>query len=126
MEPLERKIAAQLEALPVAVALVLPGGRRLGAVQAAVTLTLSDWSSMAVLAAGQIGRLAEDIVEGRVEVQGPMRALMAAAAQLLPGSPVGSDTGWWTQIAAPRQVAGRAFLAAEGCREDPVPLRRLG
>ncbi len=98
MEPLERKIAAQLEALPVPVALVLPGGRRLGAVQPAVTLTLADWSSMAVLAAGQIGRLAEDIVEGRVEVQGTMRALMAAAAHLLPGSPVGSDTGWWTQI----------------------------
>ena len=98
MEPLERKIAAQLEALPVPVALVLPGGKRFGAAHAAVTLTLSDWSGVAVLAAGQIGKLAEDIVEGRVEVQGRMRDLMEAAAHLLPGSPVSSDTGWWTQI----------------------------
>jgi cyclopropane-fatty-acyl-phospholipid synthase len=27
-----------------------------------------------------------------------MRDVMAVAAQLLPGSPVGSDTGWWTQM----------------------------
>ncbi|WP_332815186.1 class I SAM-dependent methyltransferase [Ramlibacter sp.] len=98
MEPLERKIAAQLESLPVPVALVLPGGKRLGPSQACVTLAASDWSGVAVLAAGQIGKLAEDIVEGRVEVQGRMRDLMAAAAHLLPGSPVGSDTGWWTQV----------------------------
>lgn len=97
MEPLERKIAAQLESLPVRVALVLPGGRRVGTAQADVTLVLSDWSATAVLAAGQIGKLAEEIVEGRVEVQGRMRDLMAAAAHLLPGSPVGSDTRWWTQ-----------------------------
>jgi len=31
-------------------------------------------------------------------LQGRMRDVMAVAAQLLPGTPVGSDTGWWTQM----------------------------
>jgi cyclopropane-fatty-acyl-phospholipid synthase len=98
MEPLVRKIESQLEQLQQPVALRLPGGQRVGAAHAAVTLTFSDWSSMATLAAGQIGKLAEDIVEDRVQLEGSMRDAMAVAAQLLPGSPVGSDTGWWTQM----------------------------
>ena len=98
MEPLERKISAQLESLPVSVAVTLPGGRRLGRSHPAVPLAFHDWSGLAVMAAGQIGKMAEEIVEGRVEVHGRMRDLMAAAAYLLPGSPVGSDTGWWTGV----------------------------
>jgi cyclopropane-fatty-acyl-phospholipid synthase len=61
-------------------------------------LTLKDWSTLAVLAAGQIGKLGEDIVEGRVQYDGTMRDLMGAAAHLLPGSPVTSDTGWWSEL----------------------------
>ncbi|KQT14078.1 class I SAM-dependent methyltransferase [Ramlibacter sp. Leaf400] len=98
MEPLERKISVQLESLPVPVAVTLPGGRRLGPAHPAVTLAFHDWTSLAVMAAGQIGKMAEDIVEGRIEIHGRMRDLMAAAADLLPGSPVGSDTGWWTSV----------------------------
>jgi cyclopropane-fatty-acyl-phospholipid synthase len=98
MEPLERKISAQLETLPVPVAVTLPGGRRLGPAHPAVTLAFRDWSGLAVMAAGQIGKMAEDIVEGRIEVHGRMRDLMGAAAHLLPGSPVGSDTNWWTGV----------------------------
>jgi cyclopropane-fatty-acyl-phospholipid synthase len=98
MESLVRKIDSQLEQLSPAVALKLPGGQRVGPVSAAVTLTFNDWSSLATLAAGQIGKVGEDIVEGRVHVDGTMRDVMAIAAQLLPGSPVGSDTGWWTQM----------------------------
>lgn len=82
--------------MPVAV--TLPGGRRLGPAHPAVTLAFHDWTSLAVMAAGQIGKMAEDIVEGRIEIHGRMRDLMAAAADLLPGSPVGSDTGWWTSV----------------------------
>src|SRR6185295_2155367 len=50
------------------------------------------------LAAGQIGKIAEDYVEQRIRIEGHMRDVMAAAARLLPGSPVASDTSWWTQI----------------------------
>lgn len=98
MDTLIRKIESQLAASPVPVALQLPAGERVGPPTAAVTLSFKDWSSLATMAAGQIGRLAEDFVESRVQLEGRMRDLMAVAARLLPGNPVSSDTGWWTQI----------------------------
>ena len=97
MDALEQTIGRQLERLPVAVAAKLPGERRVGPAKAAVVLTFRDWSSLAVMAAGQIGKLAEAIAEGRIEVQGRMRDLMAAAASLLPGTPVAHD-GWWSHV----------------------------
>ncbi len=98
MDTLIRKIESQLAGLPVPVALQLPAGRRVGPPSAAVTLSFKDWSSLATMAAGQIGRLAEDFVESRVQLEGRMRDLMAVAARLLPGNPVSSDSGWWTQM----------------------------
>ncbi|MDE2606598.1 MAG: class I SAM-dependent methyltransferase [Burkholderiales bacterium] len=97
-EPLLRKLESQLAALPVPVALVLPGGRRLGPADAALRLEFQDWSGLATLAAGQIGKVGEDYVEERVRFEGSMRDLMTAAAAMLPGSPVASDTSWWTQM----------------------------
>ncbi len=79
-------------------AVSVPGGKRIGASDAAVALRFDDWSSMATLAGGQIGKVAEDIVEGRVGFEGNMRDLMSAAAYLLPGTPVATDTSWWTQV----------------------------
>ncbi len=92
------KIESRLQALPVPVALQLPAGERLGPTCAAVTLSFSDWSSLARMAAGQIGRLAEDFVESRVQLQGRMRDLMAVAAKLLPGDPAGGHSGWWAHL----------------------------
>lgn len=98
MEALVHKLEAQLAALPVSVALGLPHGGRVGAADAAVRLEFRDWSGLARFAAGQIGKTAEDYVEQRVRIEGRMRDVMAAAANLLPGSPVASDTSWWTQV----------------------------
>src|SRR4051812_24621993 len=98
MDPLVRGIESRISHLAQPLELILPGGRRVGEANAPVALSFANWSSMAALAAGQIGKLAEDIVEGRVRLQGRMRDAMAIAAQLLPGSPVGTDTGWWTQV----------------------------
>ena len=98
MESLVRKIESRLAGLPVPVALRLPAGERLGPSAAAVTLSFKDWSSLATMATGQIGRLAEDFVESRVQLEGRMRDMMAVAAGLLPGTPVNSDTSWWAQI----------------------------
>lgn len=98
MDTLVRKIETQLAGLPVPVAVRLPGERRAGAAQPAVTLTFREWGSLAVMAAGQVGKVAEEIVEDRIGVDGSMRDLMTAAAHLLPGSPVASDTNWWTQM----------------------------
>lgn len=97
--PLIPKIEAQLLRLPVSVALQLPAGERVGAHSAAITLSFDDWSSLATMAAGQIGNLAEDFVESRVQLQGRMRDLMAVAAKLLPGHPgEESSSRWWGGI----------------------------
>jgi cyclopropane-fatty-acyl-phospholipid synthase len=100
MDALVRKMAPQLATAPVDLALLLPGGRRLGPAQAQVNLRFSGWPGVAALAAGRVGQVAEDIVEGRTELQGSMRAVMAAAAHLLPGSPVhaGPGAGVWARL----------------------------
>lgn len=91
------QIEQQLAALPVTVALTLPGGRTAGPGDAAVRIKFNDWSCVVALAAGQIGKVGEDYVEKRLELEGNMRDIMAAAAALLPGTPVQSDSSWWTQ-----------------------------
>lgn len=98
MEALLRKIESRLAGLPVPVAIRLPAGERVGPASAAVTLSFKDWSGLATMAAGQIGRIAEDFVESRVQLEGRMRDLMAVAARLVPGSPVESNSSWFTSI----------------------------
>jgi len=82
--------------LPADVALQLPQGQRLGSANAPVKLSFSTWSSIARLKAGQIGALAEEYVEGKLQLEGAMRDVMRAVTKLLPGNPVESDTGWWS------------------------------
>lgn len=87
-----------LSQLPAGIALQLPQGQQLGAADAPVRLSFSKWSSLARLKAGQIGALAEDYVEGKLQFDGAMRDLMRAMIKLLQGSPVESDTRWWTSL----------------------------
>ena len=82
--------------LPEGISVQLPHGQLMGAANAAVKLTFSSWSSIARLKAGQIGALAEDYVEGKLQLEGAMRDVMRAVTRLLPGNPVESDTGWWS------------------------------
>jgi cyclopropane-fatty-acyl-phospholipid synthase len=97
MQALEAIVRDKFDALPTPAALVLPGGRRLGPEQAEVTVTLKDMRSLAHVAAGQVGKLAEDYVEGGIELQGTMRALMASAAGLVGHDPTrGTEPGPWT------------------------------
>ena len=95
MEQLLRTAESQLARLSVPVAVRLPGGRTLGAVQAAVLLEFRRWSEVGLLAAGRIGAIAEGFVEDHIRIDGSMRDVMAAAAGLLQGHPVSSGTGWW-------------------------------
>lgn len=88
-------IPSHMPRLPADVALQLPQGQRLGDANALVKLSFSRWSSIARLKAGQIGALAEDYVEGKLQIEGAMRDVMRAVTKLLPGNPVESDTGWW-------------------------------
>ena len=94
MDALVAKIESQLAALPVGVALRLPGGAVVGAASPAVTLVLRDWPALAAMAAGQIGRLAEHIVEGRIEVEGSMRDLMIKSGLAMPYSGEGQRRNW--------------------------------
>jgi len=81
--------------LPVPVELVMPDGTKLGSSKAAVRLILKDKTTLASLAAGQVGMLGEDYVEGKLDLEGSMRDLMKAASAILPGSPIEAARGGW-------------------------------
>ena len=98
LNPLIRRVESQLADLPVPLALTLPDGKRLGPSDSAVSLSFHEWSSLATLAAGQIGAVAEAYAEGRLDIHGAMRDVMAIAAVLLPGNPASSDTSWWSSL----------------------------
>ena len=91
-------LSSHAPSLPPDVSVQLPQGQLLGAPNAPVKLTFSSWSSIARLKAGQIGALAEDYVEGKLQLEGAMRDVMRAVTRLLPGNPVESDTGWWSGL----------------------------
>lgn len=93
-----RELDSRLAALPVKVALALPGGKPVGAEDAAVRLEFRDWASLAAFTAGQIGKIGEGFVEQRVRIQGHMRDVMTAAVGLLRGNPAASDSAWWTRM----------------------------
>ena len=89
---LENRIAAQAPALSVR----LPTGRWLGATNARVRMAFKAWAPLAHLVTGQIGRLAEDHVQGRVELTGSMRDIVQAAAALVDTDPTHArGGGWW-------------------------------
>jgi cyclopropane-fatty-acyl-phospholipid synthase len=115
MPAMDALLDRTLAALPVA--LVLPDGRRVGPEAAAVTLRLAGLAPLAHIAAGQIGRLGEDYVEGRVDFDGPLRELLAAAVRMLPRDPVEHTPavaplhwwrGVWTQARSRRRHSPQA------------------
>lgn len=85
----------KLAALPLPVELAMPDGTRLGAANARIRIAAKDRSTLAHLAAGQVGVLGEDYVQGKLDIEGSMRDLMAMAAAILPGSPVDAARGGW-------------------------------
>jgi len=103
MNPIHALLERKLAALDTSMAVVLPGGQRFGADSPSVTLTLHDLASLAHIAAGEVGRVAQDHVEGRVDFAGRVRDLMAVAAQMIEGDPTlaradRGPLGWWRGI----------------------------
>jgi cyclopropane-fatty-acyl-phospholipid synthase len=106
MNPLTTAFQSKLAALTLPVALQLPDGSRLGAASPCVALKLHEWSALAHLAAGAIGRVADDHVEGRIELDGAMRDLVDVAAQLMHDDPTQPPGGaahsgplqWWLEL----------------------------
>ena len=78
----------KLESLPISVRLTMPDGSVAGAANARVSLVVKDNATLANLVTGQVGVLGEDYVEGKFDVEGSMRDLMAVAAAILPHSPI--------------------------------------
>ena len=93
MNPLVSLVETKLASMPVDVRLQMPDGQWLGSRDAAVELVAKTPSVLKNLASGDIGKVGEDYVEGRVDINGPMRDLMAAAMALLPSSPVDAAKG---------------------------------
>jgi len=95
LNPVYSAVEQKLGQLPIDVMLILPDGTRLGNANAQVRLTFKDKTTLAHVAAGQVGVLGQDYVEGKFDVEGSMRDLMALAAALLPGSPLEAARGGW-------------------------------
>ena len=98
MQALIPKIESRLAALPVPIALELPDGRRVEKPGSRITLSFSEWSALAKLAASQIGAIGEAYVEGKVQIQGAMRDLTEAAVGMLPGNPAETNVTWWANL----------------------------
>lgn len=70
-----------------ALAIVLPGGRRIGPEGADVVLRLHSFLPLRHVGSGNIGGIANDCVEGLLDIEGPMRRVMDVAAGLLQRDP---------------------------------------
>jgi cyclopropane-fatty-acyl-phospholipid synthase len=102
MNPLEALAEQKLGTAALPMALVLPGGRRIGPADAAVTVEFKEAAPLAHLVSGQVGRLAEDYVEGRIDLKGSLRDLMNVAAGLM-SDPREVDSSprilaWWQEL----------------------------
>lgn len=98
MEPLTQQMEARLARLPVAVVLELPNGQRVGKEPAQVHARLKRWSTLANLAAGQIGVVGQEYVEGHLALEGSLHDLMVAASHLIAANPASTGQTWWTEV----------------------------
>jgi len=117
MQALERVLEQRLAPQGVPLAVVLPGGRRLGSSQPHVTLRLHELAPLAHIATGQVGRVAQDYVEGRLDIDGNMRDLMRVAAQLAGDEPIAGDAAlpitWWRNVARAARSRSRHHAEAD-------------
>jgi len=88
LNPLVSLVENKLGSLSVGVRLQMPGGQWIGPPNAQIEFVAKTNTALKNLAAGDIGKVGEDYVEGRIDIKGSMRELMAAATAMLPGSPV--------------------------------------
>jgi cyclopropane-fatty-acyl-phospholipid synthase len=100
MNPIEYLVERKFASFQISTAIELPGGRRIGPAQAQVVLKLAELSPLLHLATGQIGRVAADYVERRLDIEGHMRDVMSVAAQMVPNDPTqpaGVAPSWWRE-----------------------------
>jgi cyclopropane-fatty-acyl-phospholipid synthase len=107
MKNLLLKIESLLSSLSVPMTLQLPNGQRVARPDSRVSLAFSEWTTLAKLASGKVGAIGEAYVEGRVQIEGAMRDIIAAAISMLPGDPSETTTTWWTRFQ--RRARSRAL-----------------
>jgi len=95
LNPLAHTIGEKLASLPVKLCLVMPDGTQLGDRSAPIRLHAKEKKVLMDLAAGDIGYIAADYVEGRCDIEGSMRDVMAAAVALLPNNPALDAKASW-------------------------------
>ena len=93
MNPLHALLERKLEALSTGLAVVLPGGQRFGPADARVRITLRELAPLAHIATGEVGRVAQDFVEGHLDFDGSVRDLMEVAAQMIEADPTTQRAG---------------------------------
>jgi cyclopropane-fatty-acyl-phospholipid synthase len=103
MKVMDSLLERKLEGLTLPLAVVLPDGHRIGAADAAITIRLKQLSPLAHIAAGEVGKVAQDYVEDKLDFDGSVRDLMVIAAQMIGTDPRldggGSATlNWWREI----------------------------
>lgn len=111
---LERK----LEQLTVPLALVMPDGRRVGPPSAAVTIRLKQYAPLVHIAAGEVGKVAQDYVEDRLDFTGSVRDLMQIASQMIATDPTqdmggGATLNWWREIRLNARSRARHHVQAD-------------
>lgn len=117
MQAIERALEQRLAPQGVPLAVVLPGGRRLGRADPRVTLRLHELAPLAHIATGRIGLVAQDYVEGRLDIDGSMRDLMEVGAALVGDGPLAPDAAlpldWWRSIVRSARSRVRHRLDAD-------------
>jgi cyclopropane-fatty-acyl-phospholipid synthase len=103
MKVMDSLLERKLDQLTLPLAVVLPDGHRIGAADAAITIRLKQMSSLAHIAAGEVGKVAQDYVEDRLDFDGSVRDLMVIAAQMIGTDPTQDSGGsatlnWWREI----------------------------
>lgn len=88
LNPLISLVEKKLSELSVPVRLHMSDGSTIGSPDASVELVIHDLRALKSLGSGDIGKIGQDYVEGRIDIRSPMRHLMAAACSMLPSSPV--------------------------------------
>jgi cyclopropane-fatty-acyl-phospholipid synthase len=87
MNPITSLLERKLDNLTVPLAVELPGGERFGPPDPKVTMKLHALAPLTELAAGQVGKVAQEHVEGQLDLDGSMRDLMEIAAGMLDSDP---------------------------------------
>ncbi|MES2992976.1 MAG: class I SAM-dependent methyltransferase [Pseudomonadota bacterium] len=103
MKVMDSLLERKLDQLTLPLAVVLPDGHRFGPPDAAITIRLKQMAPLAHIAAGEVGKVAQDYVEDRLDFDGSVRDLMTIAAQMIGADPTQDSGGsatlnWWREI----------------------------